>query len=94
MHIVSLVLMVWMDLKQYNSMDKKGLCKLGRAIDHLSPVKPSRTALVTFVPYGTMNMIIQAFLDPFSFQFKILIKQRYICPQVTHFGNTRQSLQG
>ena len=39
-------------------------------------------------------MIIQAFLDPFSFQFKTLIKQRYICPQVNHFGNTRQSLQG
>ena len=75
-------------------MDKKGLCKLGRAIDHLSPVKPSKTALVTFVPYGTMHMIIQAFLDPFSFHFKILMKQRYICPQVTHFGNTRQSLQG
>ena len=75
-------------------MDEKGLCKLGRAIDHLSPVKPSRTALVTFVPYGTTYMIIQAFLDPFSFQFKTLIKQQYICPQVNHFGNTRQSLQG
>ena len=75
-------------------MDKKGLCKLGRAIDHLSSVKPLRTALVTFVPYGMMHMIIQAFPDPFSFQFKILIKQRYFCPQVTHFGNTRQFLQG
>ena len=46
-------------------MDKKGLYELGRATDHLRPVEPSRTALVTFVPYGTMHMIIQAFLDPF-----------------------------
>ena len=75
-------------------MDKKGLCKLGRAIDHLSPVKPSRGALVIFVPHGTTHMIIQAFLNQFSFQFKISIKQPYICPRVTHFGNTRQSLQG